>query len=119
MQNLIKYPPKTIAWDGTITADAYSEALSMADFDAIHVQVTQTGTLAGPVHLYGCNTEAGTYAPLTDSAGNTIVIGTFAGATLTVTKTVHGIVSPFVKFFYDDTSGSGTITSTVVRASTA
>lgn len=111
-----KSQPKTVAWTGTITDDAYSAALSMEDFVSIFAEITMTGTLSGPVHLYGCNTSSGTYSPLLDSAGSVIVMGTFSGSTATVARTVHGIASPWIKFFYDDTSGSGTISATVVKA---
>lgn len=112
---MMKSIPETAAWTGTITADAYSAAVKMDTATSLHVQVTHVGTLTGTVFIYGCNTEDGTYAALKDDADAAIEIGDLAGSDLVLTKTVHGIVSRFVKFFYDDTSGSGTLSANVVK----
>ena len=103
-----------LVWStGSITADAQSGAIDMRQHTRLGGQIVHAGTLAGPIYLQGSygarGATAATWATLTDSEGNAITLATLAGAAFDGMFNVTDINVPYVRLFYDDTSGTGSI----------
>lgn len=104
-----------------ITTDQTSPVLDMRGSTKLALQaiVSGTATLVGPIRVQGsmdyvASTVAGTWTNLEDSSGNAITAATLAsGAGGYSDGGVSEITWPFVRFFFDVTSGAGTITSYV------
>ena len=107
---------KGAVWSSdTIDDDAESDPFSMEDFNGLYVETVHDGTLDGSVVLQGCNTVGGTFQTLTDASGNDIVVATPAGGDASFQQTVSNVYAPFVRFAYENDSGSGTLAITVTR----
>jgi hypothetical protein len=104
-----------------IAADDRSSPLDMkgARNLALQVDVTGTATLVGAVYVEGSMNyvspaSLGTWVALEDSAGNPLTAATIAsGAGPYSDGGVSDIHWPWVRFFFDRTSGTGTITGYV------
>ena len=104
-----------------ITADDRSGVLDMkgATKLALQIDITGTATLVGPVYVEGSMNyvsaaSMGTWIALEDSSGNPVTAATIAsGAGPYSDGGVVDITWPYVRFFFDRTSGAGTITGYV------
>ena len=104
-----------------ITSDQTSGALDMRGSTRLALQaiVSGTATLVGPIYVQGSMdyvdaSASGTWTTLEDSSGNAITAATLAsGAAGYSDGGVTEITWPFVRFFFDFTSGAGTITAYV------
>lgn len=109
-----------LVWNtGSITADSTSDTIDMRHHRAIGGQIIFTGTLSGPIYIQGSygtrGATAATWATLTDDTGAAIELADPAGAAIDVTFNVSDINVPYVRLFYDDTSGTGTIVAYASR----
>lgn len=109
-----------LVWNtGSITDDSASDVIDMRHHRALGGQIVTTGTLSGPIYIQGSygtrGASAATWDNLQDSSGTDITLANPGGGAIDVAFNVSDINMPYVRLFYDDTSGTGTIVAYATR----
>jgi hypothetical protein len=101
------------ATSANISDDHTTTSIDMRGYSKIALQavVSGTATLVGPIYLQGSMDGGTTWTTIEDAGGTAVTGATLAsGAGGYSDGGISNVAWPLVRFFFDRTSGTGTIT---------